>query len=458
MPKQRIPFPPGITGVKDLPRTRQETRNCFPDREGRLISRPGIEFIVSTGTVARGQFVFNGFIYQVTGERLIKFTDAPSGTFIEIGTIAGITQVRVAIGFTFATIVVQGGATYKLSKTDMLTDITSATNMKPAVDVAHINNRFVFVPADGSPSFFSDGADPAIINAANFFDAEELPDRNNAVFNFGNTLYIAGTDSFERFRNLPGAGAVFTRIEGSRVLNGFVGALIEYHDSFLFIGREKDQNFGIYAVTQSTGSAQKISNETIDEILLTHTPAELDAAIGNRIRWRDHDIATFTLANESFAFVNGNWFFLDRIVNDFRVPWDGGFIVQFDGIYYAASGGQFGRIAAVNLEYSNEFTRSFDMFIEKETNDWFGVQSIGLGISQGLNSGPGSVGLATSRDNVGFGPVLNRDVGLTGQHAQHLVWNYPGGLGRFNGFMGVHIETTQDIIFTAGFLEADIGP
>ena len=102
----------------------------------------------------------------------------------------------------------------------------------------------------------------------------------------------------------------------------------------MFIGRKANQGFGIFSIGQ--GVAPKISNEAIDVILSTYTSTELANAIGGRFIWRGYDIATFTLANDSFAFLNGSWFILDSTINGELKRWAAGFITQLDGEYYTA--------------------------------------------------------------------------------------------------------------------------
>jgi len=105
----QIPMPPGFVGVENLPKSRQTLMNCFNNQQGAVIARPGIETISNLGTVARGQFVWNGALYEVVGTTLIKITNVETGTFTTIGTIAGNTLVESAVGFTAAVLVVRGG-------------------------------------------------------------------------------------------------------------------------------------------------------------------------------------------------------------------------------------------------------------------------------------------------------------------------------------------------------------
>ena len=445
----RIEFPLGLEGTENLPRTNRNLKNCFNNGQNRIIGRPGISLIKDQALVARGSFEWQGSLYLVGSQSLIKISNTTTGAFTTIGTIADSAVIRVAIGFNEAVIVVKGSNTYTLSTSDVLTDVTSNTNFVAFDDVAHINGRFVYIPSDGSPAKFSDVGAGGTIQALSIFDAEELPDDNNGVFNFANTLYITGTDSIQLYSDTGASPVPFISIQKSRILNGFIGGLLEYNNTFLFIGREKGQDRGIYSIAQ--GKAPKISNEKIDLIISkdNYTEEQIAAAITGRIKWRGYDIATFKLDNDSFGFFGGNWFELESIEDGNAVAWQAGFITQFEGEYFTYFSTNFGKFAKVNLDYGSPIERNIDFAFEQENSENFGVQSIELGISQGFNAALGTVALQLSRNGVQYSPQFYRDLGLIGQYDNKLIWNPPGGCGTYDGFMGGRIYTTEDVDFSA---------
>jgi len=450
----RIPFPDGLQGSEDLPRTRRALQNCFKNKEGRLLYRPGIQGLNTIpDAVARGAFVWNDALYMVFSEQLIKITDKETGAFSVIDTIAGPQVIETAVGFNEAVIVVKGGAIYTLDKSDNLVDISGnpvITDEGPFVDVVHIDDRFIYIPSDGDPAIFSDVGDAGSVQVLSFFDAQVLPDRNNAVFALKNTLYIMGTDSIELFINRGISPVPFVRRGGGAIDNGFIGGLLEYDQTFLFIGRKKNQDPGIFAIGQ--GIAPKISNEAIDLILANHTLEELAEAIPGRIIWRGHDIATFTLRRDSFGFLRGNWFKLDTVFAGVSRPWGAGFIAQFEGEYFTAFEERIGKFSKVNTDYGERITRIIDFGVEQPDAKFFAVQDIELGISQGFNSSDGSVSLFLSRDNVLYGDPLTINLSAIGRYSDRVKWRYPGGLGTYQGFMGGRILTTEDIIFSEDFI------
>lgn len=454
----RLELPLGIKGSTKLPRTLQTLRNCF-NADGLIFGRRGVTLRSSTGGEARGSFVWNGSLYGVVGTDLIKITDLDTGSFSTIGTIAGSESIQWAIGFNTAVLLnpSSAGKIYSLDKSDTLVDIAVNQNFVACRDVTHMNGRFIYIPFDGDPAFFSDVGAAGTVGAASFFDAEELPDLNKAVANLRNTLYIFGTDSVELFRDVGTVGLnvnPFKRISGARIDRGFIGGLIEYSDSLAFVGREKDQSAGIYGI--ENGAGVKLSNERIDEILEGYDPSVLADAIPGRLKMRGYDILTYKFTDDSFGYRKGEWFILESVVADVSVAWLGGYIAQIENNYYSFSGENFGIFTDINTDYGNPITRIIDMSLNDPEGRRFTCSRIEIGISQGFDSGIRSVGLFMTRDNVTYPIGIFRDLGLLGEYTKRLRWQPPGGLGNYIGFMGVRIYTTQDVVFEVDSFIADL--
>lgn len=439
-----IDFPLGLNGTEGLPATQSRLKNCL-NASGSIIQRPGISPLGENGRVARGAFEWNGSLYEVASTDLLKVNT--DGTHVVIDTIDGTANIDSAIGFNTAVIVVKGGNAYTLDKSDVVVQIVDL-DYAPSDSVCHINGRFVYIPSNGDPAFFSDVGAAGTIQTNSFFDAEELPDLNKVCFNLGNVLHIGGTDSFEKFRDLGVDPTVPFQRLNARIDFGYIGGILEYGNTFLFIGREKGQNLGIYATDQ--GIAPKISNEYIDTILNTYTEEELSVCISGRIKWNGYDIATFALARHSWGFIGGSWFELDTRIDGENIPWQAGFIVEHNLKYYSFNSSDIGVFDAINTDNGNPFERLINGTFESE-ND-FSLQRLEYRLSQGYNSAVGSVGLQVSDDNVLFGPVFHRLTGALGEYSQKLEWNYPGGLGYYDGLFAYKIFTAEDIDFSASKL------
>lgn len=454
MPEIQLPL--GMKGIFKVPKSNEALVNVFNNLEGQILPRDGIVLLSTLAGGARGSFKWNDSLYAVFGTTLYKVTNVVTGATSAIGTITGSGDIQTAIGFNDAVIVDPGGDIFTLDTADTLTDISGNANFQPCVDVAHINGRFVYIPSNGDPAFFSDVGAAGTVQATSFFDAEELPDRNNGVFNFGNTLYICGEQSIELFRDVGTSPVPFQRVQGATLRWGYIGGLLEYTDTFLFVGRERSQDYGIYAI--QSGRALKISNAWIDNVLRDHTALQRSQTVPGRVKFRGYDVATFTLANDSYGFYKGNWFRLDTVDNGESKPWRGGFITELDGHYYTASETELGIFDQVDEDFGSSITRQIDIGFQHPDNEWFSAQKLQLVISQGFNSAKRTVGLFTSQDNVLYGPGLFKELGELGEYEMKLDWNPVGGLGSYDGFMGLRIYTTQDLVFATNGAFLDVRP
>ncbi len=95
-----------------------------------------------------------------------------------VDTVAASQNIVTAVGFNTAVIVVPNEAIYTLDKLDNLVLISGNDFFQQSNSVAHIDGRFIYIPFNGDPAFFSDVGDAGSVQAASFFDAESLPDKN----------------------------------------------------------------------------------------------------------------------------------------------------------------------------------------------------------------------------------------------------------------------------------------
>jgi hypothetical protein len=361
--------------------------------------------------------------------------------------VTGIVSASTSTTFTIT------GVSYGTSETGsfslVLSDISGNSNFVPCNSVTHINGRFLYIPTSGSVAFFSDVGAAGTVQTNSFFDAEQLPDNNNESYQLNNILYIAGDNSTQSFLD-RGTTPVPFQPQTGRIDVGIIGGVVETQDSgtgstaVFFIGKKKGQVPAIFA--SMAGTATKISNEAIDEILITYTETELSEVITGRYIWRGHDVVYFTLANDSFGFFKGNWHGLDTLINGESEPWRAGYIQEFESKYYSFYAGNFSVLGNVNKDSGNTFIRIIDDGIEQGGS--FNAQAIQYHMSQGYNTGVGSVFLAMSDDNVLYGPYVSESTGLQGHYTTELDWNYPGGLGLYNRFMGYRLQTGEDINFS----------
>jgi len=66
------------------------------------------------------------------------------------------------------------------------------------------------------------------------------------------------------------------------------------------------------------------------------------------------------------------------------------------------------------------------------------------------------VGLSVSQDGVVFGPEIYRPLGHFGNYNQRMQWRGPGGLGRYESFMGIRLRTNAPVEFSVDSLWVDV--
>jgi len=448
----RFQLPKGTQGIDKLPETNQLLQNVLHthDKSNSIISRPGIPLIAVVGGTCRGGFEWNGFLYYIYSQELRRIDDVDTGAFTVIGTILGDDQVFSAEGAVTIAIVARGSASYTLDKSDVLVDTSGNANFVPFVSVTAIGGRAIYVPVVGDKTVFSDVGDFGTIQALSFFDAEVRPDETKFCFTLDNYLYLMGTQSVERFKNVPNISFPFQPV-GNAFDYGFIGGFLEVDEAVIFVGRKTGQSPGIFAM--DANRVEKLSNPPIDKILSTYTNQELSETISGRINWLGFDIATLTLRRDSFLFFGGDWSLLDTVIDEVSKPWSGGFIVEFDNRYYSGFEDKLGFFDDVNFDYGDRITRIIETSLSEENMEYMTGAELELGVSQGFNAGERqSIGLQTTEDGVLYGPVIYEDLGLIGQYAQKLVWNPPGGLGTYEGFMGIRLITRENVVFNADHL------
>lgn len=441
----QVPLPTGIVGDEDIPKLQESLVNLFNPGDNTLLKTPGIESFATGIDICRGSIDFNDEHYQVSGQKLIK-VDA-NGAVTELGDIPGSAECALAVSFIALEIVVKGGDGFSFSTAGVLSTIGGS--YVPAVDVDVINQRFVFVPADGGPLFYTDVNDPTNIPALNFFDAELLPDKNKGCINLRNDFFVGGENSFEIFRNVGDTDSPFLRVDSGAVETGYVAAKARYKGSFLFLGKERDGSFAFHIM--GSGQSPKISNPAIDEILNgEYTLAELEQCLSQRFTWKGVDMVAFRLARHSLLFYGSGWAYIQTGIDssDTVQPWDVNHLTFSYGKYVtgSATSSRIGMLDNLTTEFGDKIERQIDTFVKAESDAYFAIDAIFLNCITGTKLVEGTIGLQISKDSLTYGPQVFRGLGAIGKHGQQVVWY--GGAGDFESFAGIRLRTTADVNFS----------
>ena len=76
----RFQLPKGLEGIDKLPETNRLLQNLFHthDESNSILSRPGITGLSEPGGLCRGGFEWNGALYYIYSQQLIKIPDVTS--------------------------------------------------------------------------------------------------------------------------------------------------------------------------------------------------------------------------------------------------------------------------------------------------------------------------------------------------------------------------------------------
>ena len=366
-----VPLPTGYEGIDEFPKLHESLINMMNAGGNKIYQRPGILPFTTGEGRCRGQYKFKNELYQVSGQKLIKIN--ADGTKRNISDeflidVEDIFDCIMVAGFTHLVIIVKGGRGYWWDGTTF--DEIDNPNYVSSIDVTIMNGRFIYIPFDGQPAFFSEPFDPNNISALSFFDAETQPDLNTGNYNFKNRLYVMGEDTMEIFRETqvpitPATPVPYQRIDGASIWTGLVAGHTLYGPSFAFLGKDKDEgNFGIFVM--GSGQADRISNDSIDELLNEfYTVEQLLKCTAHRLMWKKQDIAIFRLPFHTLAF-NGGWFFIrsiatfdeKEVLNEEFKTWRANYITHCYGEYYVGDEetNDIGILDYVATDYGEDFT------------------------------------------------------------------------------------------------------
>jgi hypothetical protein len=234
--------------------------------------RPG-DGIVANGTgpgTDRGGINWRGQCYRVMGTKLVEV--ASNGAVTVLGDVGGPVNSFVTFDYSFDQLAIaSGGRLYYWSGTT-LTQVTDP-DLGTVLDVVWVDGYFM--TTDGEFLIVTELSDPTQVNPLKYGSSEVDPDPVVALLKLRNEIYALNRNTIEVFDNVGGDFFPFQRIEGAQVQKGVVGtfACCVFIEAIAFLGSGRNEAPGIYVAANAT--ANKISTQEIDEILLQYTETQL---------------------------------------------------------------------------------------------------------------------------------------------------------------------------------------
>jgi hypothetical protein len=235
--------------------------------------RPG-DGIVANGSgpgIDRGGINWNGVCYRVMGTKLV--TVANNGTVTVLGDVGGPENSLVTFDYSFDRLAIaSGGRLYYWNSPLGLVQVTDP-DLGVVLDVVWIDGYFM--TTDGEFLVVTELSDPTQVNPLKYGSSEVDPDPVVALLKLRNEVYALNRNTIEVFDNVGGDLFPFQRIDGAQVQKGVIGTFgcCVFVDMIAFLGSGRNEAPGIYMAANAT--AQKISTQEIDQLLLNYTEAQL---------------------------------------------------------------------------------------------------------------------------------------------------------------------------------------
>jgi len=233
--------------------------------------RPG-DGLVANGTgpgIDRGGINWNGTCYRVMGTKLV--TVASNGTVTVLGDVGGPANTLVSFDYSFDRLAIaSGGRLYYWN--GVLTQVTDP-DLGVVLDVVWVDGYFM--TTDGTSLVVTELTDPTQVNPLKYGSSEVDPDPVVALLKLRNEVYALNRNTIEVFDNVGGDFFPFQRIDGAQIQKGVIGTFgcCVYLETVAFLGSGRNEQPGIYLGANAT--AQKISTQEIDILLLNYTEAQL---------------------------------------------------------------------------------------------------------------------------------------------------------------------------------------
>jgi hypothetical protein len=204
------------------------------------------------------------------GTKLVEISSA--GAVTVLGDVGGPVNSFVTFDYSFDQLAIaSGGRLYYWDETT-LTQVTDP-DLGTVLDVVWVDGYFM--TTDGEFLIVTELSDPTQVNPLKYGSSEVDPDPVVALLKLRNEIYALNRNTIEVFDNVGGDFFPFQRIEGAQVQKGVVGtfACCVFIEAIAFLGSGRNEAPGIYVAANAT--ANKISTQEIDEILLQYTEAQL---------------------------------------------------------------------------------------------------------------------------------------------------------------------------------------
>ncbi len=284
------------------------------------VSRPTLKTVTTVGDGPIVQVwyrpnVLDGNVLVVSGDKLYKLL--ADNTSILIGDLPGTGRVEISgtrlEGSADSVFIVRNGILYYTDGTAI--SVVDVPDSSLVSSITTLNNYFI-LGIEGSQKFYWIEPNSTTIDPLNFASAERIPDPIIGISVIADEIWFLGLSGPEVWSSTGDANAPFQRVSG-RVYNEgcfsrdtVVSTAINGLPSLIWVTDTK-------AVVKTQGSPEKISNESIEELLKT-----ADDLSSWFFRYNRHDFYFITSSKFTLVYdiTMGIWSQWDTYLKKYWVP------------------------------------------------------------------------------------------------------------------------------------------
>ena len=346
-----------------------------------------------------------------------------------------------------------------------LTQISDNDFDGPVNDVNYVDGYFLFTKQGSQTFFISNLRNGLLYTSTDSAAAEADPDNVVRGYILNNEPIIFGSETFETFQNIGGAGFPFARVEGGIQGKGLVSrfAINEINDVLIFLGKGPNESPAVWLTDGQR--PEKLSTTAIDNDIGSYA----DSVIESSFMWSyGQDGAYFvglTFPGEKtfvYDFTSQLWHTRESINAA-----GGSTVCRIGSVMAAYSGLMVGDYFGTNIgfldrnvftEFGTTISRRFVTPQIDNEGQPFWVDSLelwgdqGIGLTSGQGSDPTLLMSFSENGGRSFSNTMERSVGALGDYNYRTIWN---SLGRFAREVCFKFEMTDPVKWTFAKLEAE---
>lgn len=479
MPRTNLPIASGYyvdespaVSVRELVNLYTHIPESQTITEAALFGVSGIAEIGEAGVndFARGIHVVGDRVFAVMGPRLWELSKPSDFVFTDLTyAVSGSDQVFTSDnGFQLCIVPPDFSHPRNVYIFDINTNTFSQVSDTdfdgPAGGVCFSDGYFIFWKKDTNKWFISDLRDGLIYNALDFASAESDPDPISVIAQLRGIVFVFGSQTFEQYQNVGGAGFPFQRINSGTYNKGCIApkSVVEVNNMLVWIGSGSNEQPAIWA--SEGGPPQKLSTASIDNIIFSGGIDPVRSAYVIKWAERGHSFIAFTVPGVCtvvYDFSTGLWHrreSIDRNGND--SPWRVNSMV--DAFSTLIVGDSYtGKIGSYQRDFYYEYDQEIHAYFTSPPVDNggkpFSVNQVQLVCQTGFvpQIGQGSdpiIRMSVSKNGgITYLPEISRKIGQIGQYEYPVTWPC---VGRFSRSMTVRWDISEPI--SRVFVKAEI--